>query len=155
MDTATRIHTPTAGLAEGGSTYGVYAESYNPDLYWDAKQGPGPRVMAASTLEDDNVVNPAGDKLGEIAEIMIDVPSGRVAYAVLSVGGFLGIGEKLLAIPWRALKIDPPNHRFVLNVSKERLEQAEGFDKDRWPSMADERWATQLHDYYQAPYYWR
>jgi len=154
MDTGNRINSPElTGFSEG--TGYALGGVYDPDSYWDVKKGPGPRVMAASTLEDDNVVNPAGDKLGEIAEIMIDVPSGRVAYAVLSVGGFLGIGEKLLAIPWRALKIDPPNHRFVLNVSKERLEQAEGFDKDRWPSMADERWATQLHDYYQAPYYWR
>jgi hypothetical protein len=147
MDTGTRIHTPTAGLAEGGSTYGVHAEAYDPDTYWDLKKGPGPRVMAASTLEDD--------KLGEITEIMIDVPTGRVAYAVLSVGGFLGIGDKLLAIPWRALQIDPSNHRFVLNASKERIKEAPGFDKENWPSMADERWATELHNYYSAPYYWR
>jgi sporulation protein YlmC with PRC-barrel domain len=155
MDTGTRIHSPAAGLTEGGSTYGVYAEAYDPDNYWDPKKGPGPRVMAASTLEDDNVVNQAGEKLGEITEIMIDVPTGRVAYAVLSVGGFLGIGDKLLAIPWRALQIDPSNHRFVLNTSKERIKEAPGFDKDNWPSMADERWATELHNYYGAPYYWR
>ena len=79
--------------------------------------------MAASTLEGDNVVNSAGNKLGQIKEIMIDVPTGRVAYAVLSIGGFLGIAEKLIAIPWQALRIDPPNHRFVLNVSKEQIER--------------------------------
>jgi sporulation protein YlmC with PRC-barrel domain len=154
MDTGTRIHSQT-GMTEGGTAYGMYAETYDPDTYWDVKKGPGPRVMAASTLEDDNVVNMAGEKLGEITEIMIDVPTGRVAYAVLSVGGFLGIGDKLLAVPWRALQIDPSNHRFVLNVSKERIKEAPGFDKDNWPSMADERWATDLHDYYSAPYYWR
>ena len=145
-----------AGLSEGGSNYGSnVTHDYDPTTYWDTKRGPGPRVMAASTLDDDNVVNPAGEKLGEISELMIDVPTGRVAYAVLSVGGFLGIGDKLIAIPWRALQIDPQNHRFILNASKERIESAPGFDKDHWPSMADERWATDLHNYYQAPYYWR
>ena len=153
MDTGSRIGSTGYGELSGTA----YGAPYDPDTYWDKKDndGPGPKVMAASTLEDDNVVNTAGDKLGEIKEIMIDVPSGRVAYAVLSVGGFLGIGEKLIAVPWRALQIDPPNHRFTLNVTKEQIEKAEGFDKDRWPSMADERWATALHDSYSTNYYWR
>jgi len=64
--------------------------------------GPGPQVMAADTLEGDSVVNRQGEKLGEIRDIMIDVPSGRVGYAVLSSGGFLGMGDKLFAIPWNA-----------------------------------------------------
>jgi hypothetical protein len=85
---------------------------------------------------------------------MIDVPTGRVAYAVLSFGGFLGMGDKLLAIPWRALRIDPPNHRFILDVDKEMLKRAPGFDKDQWPSMADEQWARDVHAYYHARPYW-
>jgi len=153
MDTGTRTSGIT-GFSEGTSSMGMNSAPYDATTYWDTK-GPGPRVMAASTLEGDNVVNSAGDKLGEISEIMLDVPTGRVAYAVLSVGGFLGIGEKLLAIPWSALKLDPENKRFTLNVSKEQLEKAQGFDKDHWPSMADQRWATELHNYYSAPYYWR
>ena len=116
--------------------------------------GPGPQVMAASTLEGDDVVNVAGEKLGTIDEIMLDVPTGRIAYAVLSSGGFLGIGDKLFAIPWRALTLDTDNHCFVLDVSKERLEQAPGFDKDNWPSMADETWAVNVHSYYGTTPYW-
>jgi sporulation protein YlmC with PRC-barrel domain len=116
--------------------------------------GPGPRVMAAGTLEGDDVVNAAGDKLGTLDEIMLDVPSGRIAYAVLSSGGFLGIGDKLFAIPWRALTLDADNECFVLDVSKERLEQAPGFDKDDWPSMANESWAREVHTYYQTRPYW-
>jgi len=116
--------------------------------YWDDDSGPGPKVMAADTLTGDKVVNGAGETLGEISDIMIDVPTGRVAYAVLSSGGFLGIGDKLFAIPWRALQLDPENHQFVLNVDKERLENAPGFDKDSWPSMADETWANEVHSYY-------
>ena len=118
------------------------------------KSGPGPKVMAADTLEGDDIVNAAGDKLGTLEHIMIDVPSGRVAYGVLSFGGFLGMGDKLFAIPWSALRIDPPNHRFTLDVDKETLENAPGFDKDAWPSMADETWARELHTYYKASPYW-
>ena len=121
--------------------------------YWD-NEGPGPRIMAADTLEGDDVVNAQGEDLGEIKEIMIDVPSGRVAYAVLSFGGVLGLGDKLFAIPWQALQLDPENHRFVLDVDKERLKNAPGFDKDHWPSMADQRWATDIHSYYDARPYW-
>ena len=113
-----------------------------------------PKIMAADTLEGDDIVNTAGDKLGELEHIMIDVPSGRVAYAVLSFGGFLGLGDKLFAIPWLALRIDPPNHRFIFDVDKETLKNAPGFDKDHWPSMADEQWAKELHTYYKANPYW-
>jgi sporulation protein YlmC with PRC-barrel domain len=122
--------------------------------YWDRKAGPGPKVMAADTLEGDDIVNAANEKLGKLEHIMIDVPTGRVAYAVLSFGGFLGMGDKLFAIPWRALRIDPPNQRFVLDVEKEMLKNAPGFDKDHWPSMADEEWAREVHTYYHARPYW-
>ena len=86
---------------------------------------------------------------------MIDVPTGRVAYGVLSVGGFLNLGDKLFAIPWSALLLDTANHCFRLDVFKERLEKAEGFDKDAWPTMADRRWAENNHVYYDADPYWR
>jgi sporulation protein YlmC with PRC-barrel domain len=116
--------------------------------------GPGPRIMAASTLEGDEVMNRDGEKLGTIEEIMLDVASGRIAYAVLSTGGFLGIGDKLFAIPWQALTLDVENECFILDVQKNRLEDAPGFDKDQWPAMADQRWATEVHEYYSARPYW-
>ena len=116
--------------------------------------GPGPSIMAADTLEDDKVVNPQGEDLGNIEHIMIDVLSGRVAYAVLSFGGLFGIGDKLFAIPWTALQLDTDNKCFVLSASKEQLKQAEGFDKDHWPSMADQRWAVGVHRFYNARPYW-
>ena len=129
-------------------------ESVPGEEQYGGRSGPGPKIMAADTLEGDDIVNAAGDKLGELEHIMIDVPSGRVAYAVLSFGGFLGMGDKLFAIPWRALRIDPPNHRFILDVDKETLENAPGFDKDHWPSMADEQWAREIHTHYKANPYW-
>lgn len=116
--------------------------------------GPGPRLMLASTLEGNDVVNRAGEKLGSVDEIMLDVPMGRIAYAVLSSGGFLGVGDKLFAIPWGALTLDTDNKCFILDVSKERMEQAPGFDKDHWPSLADQSWGANVHKYYVTRPYW-
>jgi sporulation protein YlmC with PRC-barrel domain len=110
-------------------------------------------VLSASSLIGDGVKNPAGEDLGKVTEIMIDVDQGRVAYAVLSFGGFLGLGDKLFAIPWEALDLDTHDHKFILNVDKETLENAEGFDQDNWPDMADPRWRQQVHEYYgYTPY---
>lgn len=116
--------------------------------------GPGPEVMDAATLQGDKVVNAAGDDLGKIEAIMLDVTTGRIAYAVLSFGGFLGMGSKLFAVPWGALTLDTGEKRFVLDVSKEKLENAQGFDNDRWPSMADASWASEIHAYYNVSPYW-
>ena len=120
----------------------------------NVSDGPGPEVMDADTLIGDSVVNAAGEDLGEVKAIMLDVTGGRIGYAVLSFGGFLGMGNKLFAIPWSALTLDADEKRFVLNIAKERLENAPGFDKDHWPSMADASWATQLHKYYDVRPYW-
>ena len=106
------------------------------------------RVMSAGTLTGDRVRNAAGDDLGKIEEIMLDVPSGRIAYAVLSFGGFLGMGNKLFAGPWNALTLDEAEHEFVLDVSKETLENAPGFDKDNWPDMSDPEWGRQVYSHY-------
>jgi hypothetical protein len=110
--------------------------------------------MDAGTLIGDAVVNASGEDLGKIEAIMLDVQSGRIAYAVLSFGGFLGMGTKLFALPWSALTLDASEKHFILNVAKERLKTAPGFDKDQWPSMADVRWATELHGYYKVAPYW-
>jgi sporulation protein YlmC with PRC-barrel domain len=117
--------------------------------------GPGPEVMAAATLNGDDVVNAQGENLGEITDIMLDVEGGRIAYAVLSFGGFLGMGDKLYAVPWQALELDADNKRFILNVEKDRLKQAPGFDKDHWPSMADPTFASQIYSFYGSEPYWK
>ena len=82
-----------------------------------------------------------------------DMRTGRVSYAVMSFGGFLGMGEKLFAVPWSMLVLDTKNRRFVLNVEKDRLTTAPGFDKGKWPDMADPSWAKGIHDYYGAKQY--
>ena len=100
------------------------------------------------------MVNLNKEDLGKIEHLMIDLDSGRVAYAVLSFGGFLGMGDKLFAIPWSSLTVDTVEKRFVLNVDKSLLERAPGFDKDHWPNMADRTWGNSVYSYYGAKPYW-
>lgn len=108
-----------------------------------------PRFLSTSTLAGDAIKNPQGDSLGDLKDIMIDTTSGKVAYAVLSFGGILGMGDKLFAVPWEALAVDGENKCLILNVSKERLKDAPGFDKDHWPNFADPAFADQLRGYYR------
>jgi sporulation protein YlmC with PRC-barrel domain len=112
------------------------------------------RILSAGTLEGDRIRNSAGEDLGKLEDIMIDVTSGRVAYAVLSFGGFLGIGNKLFAIPWQTLKLDEVNHEFILDVDRNTLENAPGFDKDNWPDMADPDFGNNVYNYYGYKPYW-
>jgi sporulation protein YlmC with PRC-barrel domain len=114
-------------------------------------KGPGPKVMGASTLIGDKVVNAQGENLGKIEEFMIDMDTGNVNYAVLSFGGFLGMGDKLFAIPFQSLHLDTEHKQMVLNVEKERLENAPGFDKDNWPVMSQE-WGEGINRYYNIPH---
>lgn len=123
-------------------TYGMYKD--NDDL------GPGPRLMGADTLIGNDVYNQNEEDLGDIKEIMLDMSSGEVCYAVLSYGGFLGVGEKLFAVPWSSLTLDTVNKRFVLNIDKARLENAPGFDKDDWPDMADPSWQDEIKAFYET-----
>jgi sporulation protein YlmC with PRC-barrel domain len=113
-----------------------------------------PTVLSASTLTGDHVYNTKGDELGKVEDIVLDLESGRVAYVVLSFGGFLGMGDKLFAVPWHALTLDTDGKAFVLDVPKERLKNAPGFDKDDWPDMADRAWGAQIHTYYGRDPYW-
>ena len=120
-------------------------------MYKNLGDGPGPALMGADTLIGSDVYNTAGESLGSIKEFMIEMSSGRIGYAVLSFGGFLGVGDRLFAVPWAALRLDTVNKRFTLNASKEQLKKAPGFDKDHWPSMADGGWATDVHAFYGVP----
>jgi sporulation protein YlmC with PRC-barrel domain len=115
----------------------------------------GANIYRSSKLVGADVENPQGENLGDIEDIVIDPATGRVAYAVMSFGGFLGIGEKFFAIPWAAFTPKAgEKEQFVLNVDKERLRNAPGFDKNNWPDMANRQWGEQVHTYYSIPPYW-
>ncbi|MDO9599212.1 MAG: PRC-barrel domain-containing protein [Azoarcus sp.] len=138
---------------EERDTFGMYRATAAETTAPDSKHGPGPHLMGADTLIGNDVYNSNGDDLGDIKEIMLDMRSGRVGYAVLSFGGFLGMGEKLFAVPWDALTLDTMNKRFVLNVDPDRLKDAPGFDKDQWPDMANQAWSDEIHTYYRTKPY--
>lgn len=114
-----------------------------------------PTLLSASTLTGTQVENPEGDDLGKIEELMIDLTNGRISYAVLSFGGILGIGDKLFAIPWEALYVDTQKEVIVLDVDKQTLENAPGFDKDNWPDTTDHAWLVDVYTYYGYHPYWR
>jgi hypothetical protein len=107
--------------------------------------GPGPDIMAAAS---------DGEHVGKISDIMLDVRNGRIAYAVLSEGGFLGMGSTLHAIPWSALTLDTDEKCFVVDMVAQRLKDDPGFDKDHWPMMADAKWGESTYNYYNRQPYW-
>lgn len=123
----------------------------NRDIYgmYKTNDGPGPALMGANTLIGDKVHNLQEEHLGDIKEIMLDMRSGKIAYAVLSFGGVFSIGEKLLAVPWSSLKLDTDKQCFILNVSKARFEDAPGFNSKNWPNMADLAWSNNINRYYE------
>lgn len=111
-------------------------------------------ILSASTMIGNPVVNDGGENLGKIEELMIDTSQGNIAFAVLSFGGFLGIGDKYFAVPWEILKVDKMNHQFILNKTKEELENAPGFDKDNWPKTGDTEFLDSVYTYHGSKRYW-
>ncbi|MEQ8672210.1 MAG: PRC-barrel domain-containing protein [Aggregatilineales bacterium] len=112
-------------------------------------------TLSASTINGTDVVNSAGENLGNIEDIMIDFNAGRIAYAVLSFGGFLGLGEKYFAVPMEAMMLDTENERVIFDVDKDRLKNAPGFNKDNWPQTPNQEWYDTVYSYYDIVPYWR
>ncbi len=117
-----------------------------PYLAAEDKELPG-NLAKGSDIIGDKVVNDQGQNLGEVHEIVIDRSTGKIAYVVVSYGGFLGIGDKYFAIPWQSFRQSPGKDKLVLNVDKDQMKNAPGFDKNRWPEM-NPQWARQLDEYY-------
>lgn len=113
------------------------------------------RIVSADTMTGDSVRNLSGDDLGNVQEVMLDVQDGSIAYAVLSFGGFLGMGDKMFAVPWKALTLVQDEEYFLLDVDKTVLENAPGFDKDNWPDFSDPSWGQGIHDHYSTTPYWQ
>jgi hypothetical protein len=111
-------------------------------------------VPAKKTVIGSKVVNAQNEDLGKIEDLVLDAGAGRIAYAVLSFGGFLGMGEKFFAIPWNALRFNLKENRAVLNLDKKQLENAPGFDKDKWPNFADSAWGQGIYRHYGYAPYW-
>ena len=102
------------------------------------------------------MVNRQGENVGKIHELVIDAKKNRVAYAVLSFGGFLGMGNKLFAMPWEAFEFSATENKLLLNVDKEKLKTAPGFDKDgKWPDFSDALWGESIYHYYNYVPPWK
>jgi sporulation protein YlmC with PRC-barrel domain len=111
-------------------------------------------VVQAGTLMGANVHNLNNDKVGDISDLVVDPQTGHVVYGVLSHGGFLGIGDKLIAVPWQSFDIrqgdDANSVRVVLDTTKEKLEAAPNFKADEWPIVGRRDWAAKTHQYFNA-----
>jgi sporulation protein YlmC with PRC-barrel domain len=105
-------------------------------------------LMRSSHVVGMDVKNASNENLGDIKEVVLDREKGTIAYAVISFGGFLNMGDKLFAVPWESLKPTSDGKAFQLDIPKERLEKAPGFDKDQWPNMADAQWTNEIRTFY-------
>jgi PRC-barrel domain len=111
-------------------------------------------LIASDRVEGTPVRRPNGEKIGTIQRLMIDKLSGNVAYAVLSFGGFLGMGQKHLPIPWARLKYDPAKEAYKLDLTDEELRHAPAYEEDAEFDWGDRRKEVVIHRYYNAPHYW-
>ncbi len=105
-------------------------------------------ALSATTLIGDPVRNSEGEALGKVEDFMVDLDTGCIVYVVLSFGGFLGLGDKLFAIPWSSMRVDMENECFRLDIDEETLEKAPGFDKDHWPAPTDFGMVTTVYKFY-------
>jgi sporulation protein YlmC with PRC-barrel domain len=115
----------------------------------------GAIVRVSEDVLGKKVVNLASEDIGEIKEVMIDAVAGTVTYAILSFGGFLGMGDKLFAVPWGRLSYERMNDVFMMKANKERLKNAPGFDKNHWPDMTDPTRLSEIYKFYDAESNWR
>ncbi|TWU16537.1 PRC-barrel domain-containing protein [Allorhodopirellula heiligendammensis] len=109
--------------------------------------------IRASQLLGLNIQNPQGESLGEINDLVINATTGKIRYAAVTYGGFLGMGDKLFAVPFEAFKVqvdpeDRDDYVMVLDVTQKQLDGQQGFDQDNWPNMGDRQWAMDLDKRY-------
>jgi sporulation protein YlmC with PRC-barrel domain len=108
-------------------------------------------VWLATALLNQHVRSRAGESLGKIEDIVVDADTGNIQYAVLSLGGMVGMADKLYAIPWPLLQISSARDYFGLNVDREVLERAPGFERSHWPDFRDSMWRQSIYNYYRVP----
>jgi len=119
-----------------------------------------PQLISADKVEGTTVYNRSGEKLGSVDSVMIDKISGRVAYAVMSFGGFLGIGDRYHPLPWSVLDYDTNMDGYVVDLDKDMLKNAPSYEAGDWESRdwrdlrSSDEWGRKIHDYYHVPPYW-
>lgn len=98
------------------------------------------RTLASRGLSGNKVYNPAGEEIGQVEEIMIDLPTGKVAYVAMTFGGLLRMGMKWYAVPWNVLTVDEDRQCFVLDIDKDTVDSLPGFDPAQWPDEPAPGW---------------
>jgi sporulation protein YlmC with PRC-barrel domain len=112
---------------------------------------PNHELISSEQVEGTSVFDRQGEKVGKIDHLMIDKRTGHVIYAVMSFGGFLGLGHNHYPLPWSALSYDKDLEGYNTAVSEQQLRDAPEFTDDAWQ---DRNWETRIHDHYGVPYYW-
>ena len=111
-------------------------------------------LISSDKVEGTAVYDRRGEKLGSIHSVMIDKISGKVAYAVMSFGGFLGMGDSYHPLPWHVLTYDTGQGGYVVDLDRNKLEGAPTYGTNETPNWSDRRWGQQVHDYYGSRPYW-
>ncbi len=130
--------------------------TYNP---WGGVFGPAQNMKGffedrATTIIGTEVQNKQGDYLGKVTDLMVDPQDGRIAFAVLSHGGILGIPTRFIAVPFGALKPSAEKRVFILDASKTKIGEAPSFSRDQWPNVADREWGADAYRFYGLTPYW-
>lgn len=112
---------------------------------------PNHELISSEQVEGTSVFDPKGEKVGKVDHLMINKKTGHVTYAVMSFGGFMGLGHNHFPLPWSALSYDTDLEGYRTSVSEKQLRDAPEFTDDAWQ---DRNWETRLHDHYGVPYYW-
>ena len=111
------------------------------------------RISKATDLIGMEVRNDKGEKLGDLKDLVLDLSSGRTGFAILSIGGFAGAGEKFIAVPTTALSRSG-THSLLLRVDKEKLLGAPSFDSAHWPDFENASWGAKIYQYHGQTPYW-
>ncbi len=112
---------------------------------------PAFNLVSSEDIEGTTVYDPTGNKIGEIDHLMIDRVSGNVRYAVMSFGGFLGLGHSHYPLPWDSIKYDTAREGYTTNITESQLKDAPEFSDDSW---RDREWEEQWHQHFKARPYW-
>jgi sporulation protein YlmC with PRC-barrel domain len=132
---------------------GIFAQDKNTPIEKGIATGvpEGEHINAfrVDKIIDSGVINLEGKRIGTIDDLVIDIDTGRIVYAVLEFGDFMGFGDKLFAVPWQSLSSVPAEGIFILDQSEAKLQKAPGFDKDNWPDLGDKKWGAGIYEFYR------
>ena len=105
-------------------------------------------IFSYKNFKGLSVKNKEGDTLGDVHDVVMDLKSGQIAYLVLASGGFLGIGEKYLPVPYESLEYNPKSDSFLMDVPKDKFKNAPHIDMKSWPNRPDNRYVEDVYSYY-------